>query len=107
VEMLLNAYAYTVPLSNPCQVIIVEDGEVGYWPFGEPFASAIDAAAYADRLNDKLGVTPAQRSAYTFRSMFVGCSATEADFPNAKPLLAEFQCSAAGQMTSDCAPARS
>ena len=71
------------------------------------FASAIDAAAYADRINVKMGVTPAQREAFTMRSMVPGSPATEADFINAKPLLAEFHRSAAGPVIPDCAPSAS
>jgi hypothetical protein len=48
VTKLLKPFALSVLLSKPSQVILVEDGEPGYAPFGEPFASAIDAAAYAD-----------------------------------------------------------
>ena len=102
---LLKPFALSVLLSKPSQVILVEDGEPGYAPFGEPFASAIEAAAYADRINVKMGVTPAQRETYTLRSMVPGSPATEADFVNAKPLLAEFHSSAAGPMLPDGAPA--
>jgi hypothetical protein len=52
-----------------------------------------------------MGVTPAQRETYTLRSMVPGSPATEADFVNAKPLLAEFHSSAAGPMLPDGAPA--
>lgn len=88
-------FALTVRPSNPRQVILVEEDELGFSPFGEPFERAVDAAAYADRINEKMGVSPAKRCAFTVRSMFAGSPATEATFPNAKPLLAEFQCSAA------------
>jgi len=54
VTKLLKPFALSVLPSKPSQVIMVEDGEPAYAPYGEPFATAIDAAAYADRNNVKM-----------------------------------------------------
>lgn len=100
-EMLRKTFALAVRPSNPCQVIAVEEGESGYRPFGEPFESAIIAAAYADRINEKLGITPSERMALTVRSMFAGSRASATDFANARPLLAEYQSSTGGARNPD------
>lgn len=61
---------------DPRQVIVVTEEEEGYQEYSDPFADARDAASCADRLNERFGVTPSERDALTFQSMFPAARAT-------------------------------
>jgi len=73
---------------SPRQVVVVTEDEDGYQAYSDPFTDARDAASFADRLNERFGVTPSEREALTFQSMFPAARARYLSFPSATTLLA-------------------
>ena len=82
--------AATVLLSDPCLVILVKEGEHGYWEH-ERCPTPQDAYARADTLNDALRISPAEREALFCRSIFPHSTATAQTFADtAKPLAEKY-----------------
>ncbi len=84
--------AFSVQLTDPCQIICITNGQNGYFQ-SKRFNTAIEAAKYADSLNNYIGVTPSQREAMIIGSMF-GWHVRAADpnskmCANARPLVEE------------------
>jgi hypothetical protein len=74
-----NTCAIVVIPERPSDVLSVEDGEEGY-AYIATMHSPEMARDYADKLNLKLGTSPAVRECLLHHAMFPGSTTTPADF---------------------------
>jgi hypothetical protein len=85
----LPRIAAAIHPENPLQVVLVVEGQAGYFNFGSEFASAGIAAYAANRHNESMRITPTVREAMLMRAMFPTARVTLVAFLDAKPYIEE------------------